>query len=1298
MPSTEISKELSNQFVNTIGEDSLGQIWIGTFRGLNKFDSHEFHHYFASFDEGSIPDDQVKHVMKDSQGRLWIATVDGVSRYTDTDKFEAVKIPNGSRYIREVVETSNGEIFFNNYDGSLMKYQPDSNYCTIEIPVIDAYDNFFIRVHPDTDGKLWLRSSHFIKCYDPATGAITDSLSFEHPAYASFAPQKHEIWITGSGKLHILDTRTRRFRKIPDVIAEDPILNKSVIEYIHPYGDNGILLSTQSDGMFLYDKEADKVIAENADGFPFEVPDFKISTIFTDSRGNIWFGSEDQGYAVHYHYKERFNNNNYLRSAMKNKSVVSVAADNNNRLWIVSKRDGLYIYDPTKNSLSHIEPSVFDIAGNSSALMPYNIYAVNDKMWIMLKKDTMAECTFVNDQFKIESVHKILMPMQSFLDRGQTLWVGTASPYISYKRPDKSEFEHIQVFDGYCFTPALAQYDDDHVLALSFNQPFKTINTRTLEVSKAPCDTASFATALERSLFIPTCVLAARDSTFWIGTVTNGLLHYRPSDGSLTRIEGMPCADISSIEEDADGYLWVSTLYGLAKLDPNTLTSDLFYTYDGIGGNQFYDRASTKMKHGTLIFGGTHGLTFFRPEEVALTPEVPLLFENFKIHNQIISPRAGGNIEKHIMYAPQVKLDHDQNNFSVSFVPLDYCENHRVPLEYRLLGVDNEWVEANDRYEASYANISPGEYHFEVRAPSGDDYNSISLPISISRAWWESWWAITLYILAGLTVAYNIISARLRVQAERREVKAAKLEKEREQRINTMNMRFFANVSHEFRTPLTMISGPVSQLAESKTISNDDKNLLDIIRPNINRMLRLVNQLLDFNKLENDALKLSVSNIDVINVLNRIAAPFEATSHKKDISWVTYGLEDKFMMYADEDKLIKIYSNLLSNALKFTPRGGSIKTSFDIVTENDIRYAKITVENSGIRIPDDKREKIFERYYQLDNQEHNMGGSGIGLYYARRLAELHHGSLVAEQPDFEGACFVIKLPIDKEAYSNTEIATATSDQSEIYPINPHDEPTDSNSNDGKALVLVVDDDIDIANYIKTLLSPSYNVVTLYDGEEALEWLDSNTPSLIISDVVMPGSDGLTLCRHVKDDIRLCHIPLILVTAKTTIENQIEGLEANADAYITKPFDPNLMLSKIRSLLFNREKARQIVNSSTNVDNVDEKILSPGDGAFLNELYQLMESEISNSELDVTNISRMMRMSRTKFYYKVKGLTGETPGVFFKIYKLNRAAELILEGQYTISEIADMTGFTSLSHFSRSFKKQFGVSPSDYKAN
>lgn len=523
-------------------------------------------------------------------------------------------------------------------------------------------------------------------------------------------------------------------------------------------------------------------------------------------------------------------------------------------------------------------------------------------------------------------------------------------------------------------------------------------------------------------------------------------------------------------------------------------------------------------------------------------------------------------------------------------------------------------------------------------------------------------------------------------------------------------MSFFANISHEFRTPLTLISGPVSQLAESADLKSSDRNLLMIVRRSVDRMLKLVNQLMDFNKLEEDTLTLQVGLTDAISIISKNLDVFRYNMTNKNITLQTSGIEDSFITWLDEDKLDKIIGNLMSNALKFTPAGGKIEISFDVVNADELvqsfgkevakwhKYIKISVINSGSDIPEDEMDKIFGRYYQITNQTaetHNMG-TGIGLYYSRRLAMLHHGFLKASQPEqMHGARFTLVLPTDDEAYADDTKLKRTVEQKEAFPLPESKEPVPV-IEDEKQTVMVIDDDTEIALYLKTLLSPYYKVICRFDADSAIKTMKENAPDCILCDVVMPGKDGYTLCSEVREDMQLCHLPIILVTANAAMQNQVKGLNVGANAYVTKPFDPDYLLAMIHSQIQNQENVRQILSSSTKTGNMEENVLSPQDKKFMTELYELMENELSNSELNVVEIAERMHMSRTKFYYKVKGLTGENPGTFFKTYKLNRAAEMILEGKYTISEISDMAGFSTVSVFSKSFKKQFGTAPSSYK--
>lgn len=539
-----------------------------------------------------------------------------------------------------------------------------------------------------------------------------------------------------------------------------------------------------------------------------------------------------------------------------------------------------------------------------------------------------------------------------------------------------------------------------------------------------------------------------------------------------------------------------------------------------------------------------------------------------------------------------------------------------------------------------------------------------------------------------------------RIRAEKQAVLRAEQAKAQEQFINKMNMSFFANISHEFRTPLTMISGPISLLYSSSDITGENKNLLRIVQRSVNRMLRLVNQMLDFNKLENDTLKLKVRPTEIVVFLKELTDIFRVNAESKSITMITNGLEGSFIAWIDEDKIDKIFTNLMSNALKYTPAGGRINVNFDIVSEEDaVQAVKIEVINTG-QIPDDKLEKIFERYYQISDEHGGIynWGTGIGLYYARSLARLHHGSLTASNlKDDNKVMFTLIVPVGQLAYSEAERSHEQVNQLEAFPLeeNPLPVKPDPDLDKEKKTIMVVDDDSEVAYYLELLLGSDYQVVCRFNAESALEAITESVPDLILSDVVMPGKDGYWLCREIKESLQLCHIPVILVTAKTTIENQVEGLNVGVDAYVTKPFEPHYLMALIKSLLNNREKTRSLLSRSTQTDKMDENVLSPQDNMFMTELYHLMESELSNPELDVTRMTQLLKISRTKFYYKVKGLTGENPSVFFKTYKLNRAVELLKEGKYTISEIADMTGFNTLSHFSKSFKQQFGIPPSEY---
>lgn len=1320
-----ITNNISNQQVNAFAEDAQGHIWIGTFRGLNKYNVHEFHQYFCTDDSLDLPDNQIKDMLRDSKGRLWISTVNGVCRYTDKDNFKHIPSDMTNKNGIQLLEGTDGRIFLN-YTSHLSVYNPTTEEMNCVIPQLDPQGTMIVKCFIDAEAQLWVVTPRTLRCYDYYSMQLKDSVAINKNSRYFYLHKDGKIWLTGSRTLLLFDTHTHQFTDLPPALAQHSVLREAEITYIHPYGNNSLLLNTSRHGMFCYNYANNTIAHQGDEDFPFEVPEFQISCMFTDSQNNLWIGSTDQGYTVCYHYKERFNNDNYIRSYFNNKSVVSASAEKNGILWITTLSDGVYRYDLNNKKVVPIDMEKIFPESRQKAVRVNQIFVDNDNnLWMTVTNSKVLKCQYNNNDLHIINEYDIKYPMSITQDYNGSIWIGTASPYVYKIAPEEKVFREIKAFDistgsNFTFIPGLLAMKDGNLLVAAFNKPMQLINTQTGAVKELLLNKEDYKACIKRSVIIPTALYEDMQGDIWIGTVSNGLLRYSPSNGKIQPMPGTACTDISGIEEDTQGNLWVSTLYGLSRYDRTTNRFTNYYEADGIGGNQFYDRASCRLSDGTLVFGGTHGLTLFNPIDVQIRRNIPLLFENLKVHNKLIHPGNKECINKHLSYNPDIKLNYNQNGFSISFVALDYSEHERVHYYYMLEGFDRYWIDANNNREAYYANLPAGCYTFKVRIMD-NDRNIVeaenSITVTVEPAPWRTWWAYTLYLLLAVGVVFLFLRALYRIRLEKEQARRAEQEKEQEQRVNKMNMSFFANVSHEFRTPLTMISGPVAQLCESPEIDGNNKKLLHIVQQSVNRMLRLVNQLMDFNKLENDTLKLKVKRTDVVTELKHIMEIFNVNAQSKDISLITTGIEDSFLMWLDADKIDKITTNLLSNALKFTPRGGKIEVNFDVITGEEARqafripqeqtfaqYIKLEVADTGIGIPEEQTERIFERYYQLNNQSvgsYNWG-TGIGLYYARSLAHLHHGLLKAgNRTDGQGAVFTLILPTSDEAYSPEERDNEQQEQGKAYPLqtetqtnaSTHDEEEED---DNLKKILVVDDDTEVAHYLKVLLSPAYRVICRFNAEDAFKAVSEEAPDLVLSDVVMPGTDGYTLCRKIKEDLQLCHTPVILVTAKANMEDQVEGLNTGADAYVTKPFDPTYLQALIQSQLKNREKVRALLGRNTQTDAIADDVLSPQDNAFMTELYRLMENELSNPELDISHMTELLKISRTKFYYKVKGLTGENPSSFFKTYKLNRAAELIKEGKYSISEIADMTGFSTHSYFSKAFKKQFGIAPSEYK--
>lgn len=777
-----VTNDISNQQITAFGEDGKGHIWIGTFRGLNKFSVNEYHQYFCTDDSLDIPDNHIQDIFLDSKKRLWISTVNGVCQYTDKDNFKNIRLSGNNRNGLRLSESSKGDILLTTLT-DICLYNSSEECFEPAIYDFDTSSMFIINSFVDAQDNCWVITSKDMRCYSLSNYKRTFSMKREEYCRASYLLKNGELWMAGNQSVSIFDVRQRKYLSLPEAIASHPVLSHVPVEYIYPYED-GVLLCTQGRGVFYYDKTSKTVIHQGENGFPFEVPNFKISRMFNDSQGNLWIGSVDQGYAVHYRYKKLFNNNNYLSSYFKDKSVISLSADKHQNLWIATLMDGVFVYRFGNQQLEKIDRNELFGRGEGNTAYVNQLYVsdIDGTVWMTATSNEVLKCKYEEGRFRVEQRYMVNVPMSIVEDDKQNLWIGTASSFLYVLRKGDKAFSRFPVFSGYTFIPGLLPIGNGTILASAFYQPLKLVSADGT-ISEPKVNIQDFERCIQRSVFIPTDLYKDSSGNIWIGTVSNGLMCYSPESGKVTPFPGTTCTDISSIEEDRQGNLWISTLYGLSKYIPQTDKWINYYEADGLGGNQFYDRASCCLDDGTLVFGGTHGVTIFQPTNMQVRHDIPLLFEDIKIHNTLVRPGKGACIDRHLSYNPDINLKYDQNGFSISFAALDYSESERLHHYYKLDGFDQYWINAHNNKEAYYANLPAGTYTFRVRITQNDQSTIVgenAIRVIVHPAPWATWWAYTFYLIAGITILAFFIRAMWRIREEKQAVLRAEQAKAQE--------------------------------------------------------------------------------------------------------------------------------------------------------------------------------------------------------------------------------------------------------------------------------------------------------------------------------------------------------------------------------------------------------------------------------------------------------------------------------------------------------------------------------------
>ena len=1052
--------------------------------------------------------------------------------------------------------------------------------------------------------------------------------------------------------------------------------------------DGEILVHTSFSEWLLYDPETETFnLISSSDSRLREVPEeqtldptawanevpFRPTVAYRDSRGNVWVGSSGHGFQIISSHQPLFNRDRNLCASVQDVNIISLTQDGRGGLWMAATEDRLFLARDNHTQALALPAGI-------SGLQTIYCIPERDELWIGAG-NSLIRCQ-AGEKLHVRERIELAGSVRSFASDGEgTLYAGLSNGSVFVWRPDATQLIQLPsnrlVYDLKVLRDGslwITQFREAISIWYPDTNLLKTLDYRE-DVGEA---------------YHLQSILEAENGDVYFPTRDFGMLCYRASDQHFLYIDGFSSQRLTAIAPAGQGAYWVSSIHGLNLWHPEEGKIVPFYTQSGLGGDQFNGRSVCVLPDGTVVFGGTHGITTCHDIQSTGSAPAPLLFENILV-NGIHAPAEAW--EGDLYDGPQIRLKYNQNTITLSYASLDYPQSGTSWYVYELEGFDKMPYLAGNNYTARYSNLPAGKYRFHLWRQSAlnDSPQEAILPITILPAPWQGPWAIAAYILFFVGLSWfviHIVSRNIRLKMA---VEQSRREKEHEQYVNRMSMNFFANMAHEFRTPLTMISGPIAQLREDPDVGDAQKRTLGIVQLSVDRMLRLASHLLDFNKLDTDTLELRpVPGLDVTELLRKTVDLFRINAKRFGLRIETEGLDRNCRADLDPDQLESIVENLLSNAFKYTDRrSGEGWVALRLAVAPD--GMKVLVENNGDPISEENLAHLFDRFYQIREHTDNQRtpGTGIGLYYAKALAVKMGGDLTAE--NLEGRVrFTLTLPV-----AVTEAAQDVDSPSQNANSIIEEEEAEAENGSNKRTVLVVDDDPDLANYLSMIFSPYYRVLCAYDADSAAEIaVSGNMPDLVLSDIVMSGTDGIALCKSLKNNLVTCHIPVILVTAKVGVENEVEGLESGADAYVTKPFDPDYLLALIRSIFRNRDLLKGELTSSTDIVQINASLLSTQDREFMNMLYQLMEKEIANPDFDIQNVAERMLVSRSKLFYKVRNLTGMSPLHLFRTYRLNVAANLLKTGKYNVSEVADKVGFVSLSYFSKSFKQQFGILPKD----
>jgi len=1267
----EDSTSLKGNLVRAIFEDHKGQLWIGTENGgLNKFnrEKENFQHYFYSGDHAVLKDASVTSIHEDAAGNLWVGTETRLYRIENENKLTEITPSNlsgFSGYFRVLRSDPSGRIWIGTNNG-LFVYNPKNNQAEkVTLPPQSYSTNEEIwEIVIDDDSTVWVGTyANGMFTVNPASlearHLIIDQNNDRSNTVRSISKDRNgKYWIGTRGGLYIYD-------KIKGVTAfyyheeREPksLVNNSIQCIFHDLkGD--VWIGTRNGINFLIEERQNILGYKSMPGDNRYLNSSEIYTFWIDPKGDVWAGTESGGINIlnrktgrfRYLVPQKGNPNSLSRNCIK-----ALLDDGKSNLWIGTFLGGIDVLNLKTNNFKHYRNDPADPGSLS-----------DNRVWALLR------------------------------DKNNNIWAGTSNGLDKFDPATGTFIHYKNLVDGQQVN-WLAE-DSDHCLWIGADELF-IYNPKDQKITRVNEST--------RYMF--------QDSKkrFWLTTSNRGIVLYSKEKGIIryySEKNGLANNQTLAILEDDERFLWISTTNGLSKFDPEKERFHNFSMKNGFQNNQFTYGAAYKTTKGDLLFGGISGFNIFNPTKIKSGEYfAPIVLTDFKIFNKSIriGNRKNDVLTKCISETDQLKLKYDQNSITLDFTSFDYANSLGIQFSYYLEGFEKDWNEPSESRSATYTNLDPGEYTFRVKTVSIDRQESNpgpELKIIVLPPYWETWWFRILIFLTVFGLFYMLITFLLNKEKLKNDLVFERIKAKKLHELDMMKLRFYTNISHEIRTPLTLILGPLEKMRNNAIPEPEIKGHLELMHRNATQLHQLINQLLDFRKLETGNLKLVLSRGDLVSYISGIVGSFDKYAEEKEIELKFNSLKKEIITNFDADKVSKIMNNLLSNAFKFTGKGGKISVNLSLVFDSDEdepvgstsdkRMIEITVKDTGIGISDSNLEKIFNRFFQV-NEGGSQTGTGIGLALTKELVKLHNGKIFVVSKPGKGSKFTFQLPFGEFAPTESrELAASVENNEKEQAVPVSDEHLGEQFISGQKIMLLVDDNSDVRYFIKSHFSASYQVLEAGNGLEGWNLALKTIPDIIISDVMMPDMDGFEFCRKIRKDERTSHIPILLLTALGSREHEIEGLSYGADDYITKPFDVVILQTKVENILSVRQSLKQKYTGEMLLQPRNIRLSSP-DERFLQKAIEVVENNIADPDLDIERFASEIGVSRMQLYRKLNALTEMTVKEFIRSIRLKRAAQMLVQKKLNVSEVAYAVGFKDLSHFRKCFRQEFGMSSSEY---